>query len=80
MNSFVNMGHRLARILDRISKSNDNQQMTKEDFHSIDLDQRYDRLFLNEYIRIHHIPHVTISNTNSILFPLSPCCPCLHSN
>jgi hypothetical protein len=54
--------------------------MTKEDFHSIDLDQRYDHLFLNEYIQIHHIPHVTISNPNSKIFPFSPCCPCAHSN
>ncbi len=80
LNSFINIGNHLSRVLDRVSKSNDNQQMTKEDFHSIDLDQRYDHLFLNEYIRIHHIPHVTISNPNSNLFPCSPCCSCPHSN
>ncbi len=73
MNAFINIGNRLFRVLDRISKSNDNPEMTKDDLHSIDLHQHYDRLFLNEYIRIHHIPHVTINNSNSFIFS---CCPC----
>jgi len=80
LNSFINIGNRLSRLLHRVSLSNKNHQMTKDDFQSIGLNQRYDRLFINEYIRIHHIPHVTISNPDSILFPLSPCCPCPHSN
>ncbi len=80
LNSFINIGNRLFRVLDRVSKSNDNQQMTKEDYHSIDFHQQYDRLFLDEYIRIHHIPHVTVSNPSSKLFSCSSCCPCLHSD
>jgi hypothetical protein len=80
LNSFINIGNRLSRLLDRLSKSNTNQQITKEDFHSIDLHPSYDRLFLNEYIRIHHIPHVIISNPYSILFPFTTCCPCPASN
>ncbi|CAF0859692.1 unnamed protein product [Adineta steineri] len=80
LNSFINIGNRLSRLLDRLSKSNTNQQMSKDDFHSINLHQRYDRLFINEYIRIHHIPNVTISNPESILFPISPCCHCPRSD
>ena len=72
MNSFINIGNRLSRVLDRVSKSNDQQQMTENDFQSVDLHQRYDRLFLNEYIRLHHIQHVTINNPNSFF----SCCPC----
>ncbi|CAF0827104.1 unnamed protein product [Rotaria sordida] len=76
LNSFINIGNHLSRLLNQLSQSNDNKQMTKENFHSIDLHQHYDRLFLNEYIRIHHIPNVTIRNPSSIFFPVSPCCSC----
>ncbi|CAF2465007.1 unnamed protein product [Rotaria sp. Silwood2] len=74
LNSFINIGNRLSRLLNQLSQSNNNQQMTKENFDSIDLHQRYDRLFLNEYIRIHHIPNVIISNPSSTFFRVSPCC------
>jgi hypothetical protein len=77
LNAFINIGNRLSRVLDRISKSNDHQQMSQNDFQSIDLHQHYDRLFLNEYIRIHHIPHVTLNNSNLFLFS---CCPCSHDD
>lgn len=80
LNSFINIGNRLSRVLDQLSKSNNQQQMTEEDFHSIDLDQRYDHIFLNEYIRIHHIPHVTITNSKSNFFSISPCCPCSQTD
>lgn len=62
--------------MDRLSKSTHNQQVTKENFHSLELHPRYDRLFLDEYIRIHHIPNVTIGNPSGSPFPVSPCCHC----
>ncbi|CAF4523910.1 unnamed protein product, partial [Rotaria socialis] len=82
LNSFINIGNRLSRLLNQLSQSNidNNQQMTKKNFHSIGLHQRYDRLFLDQYIRIHRIPHVTISNPGSAFFPISPCCSCPSSN
>ncbi|UJR23119.1 hypothetical protein I4U23_026140 [Adineta vaga] len=79
-NSFINIGNRLSRLLDRLSKSTTNYQMTKEDFQSINLHSRYDRLFISEYIRIHHIPHVIISISGLSLFPISPCCSCPSTN
>ncbi|CAF1677255.1 unnamed protein product [Rotaria magnacalcarata] len=82
LNSFINIGNRLSRVLNQLSQSNinNNQQMTKEKFHSVGLHQRYDRLFLDQYIRIRRIPHITISNPGSVFFPISPCCSCPSSN
>lgn len=80
LNSFINMGNRISQVMDRVSQSTTNQQLNKDDFQSLDLHQRYDRLFLSEYIRLHNIPNVTISTPNTKLFPLLPCCPCPNGN
>lgn len=74
------MGNRLSRLLNQLSQSNNNRQMTKENFHAVGLHQHYDRLFLNEYIRIHRIPNIILSNPGLNLFPISPCCSCPSMN
>jgi len=70
------MGNHLSQVINRLSQSTTNQQLNKDDFQTLDLHQRYDRLFLSEYIRLHQIENVTLSTPNSKFFPLTPCCPC----
>ena len=53
--------------------------MTGDEFRSLDLHQRDDRLFIAEYIRVHRIPHVTLTGPNIVLSVLSPCCPCFRA-
>ena len=75
-NSFINIGNRLSRVLDRISKSTDHQQMTTEDLRSTHFHAHDDRLFLEEYFRLHHIPHVIIHQSTTKFFRHLPCCSC----
>ena len=80
LNSFINIGNRLSRVLDRISKSTDHQQMTNEDFRTNHFHPQDDRRFLEEYFRIHHIPNVLISHPAAKFFSHSPCCSCPTTN
>ena len=76
LNDFTSVGHRFSQLLERLSKTTRPQQISQDDLRALDLHPRSDRLFLNEYLRIHQLTHVTIGNPDFFPLPISPCCSC----
>lgn len=75
-NQLIDDSARLYEILDRLSTSNNVQQIRKEVCNVLDLHPRFDNIFLNELIRIHNIARPSTDHSSSSLFTLLPCCCC----